>query len=529
MRPASLLAVVAFASIAAISPSLARAQQREETPAPPPAIPADLDQEIDTALRRSTLGTFWGAVMVSRDGVPLVARGYGDANEELAPITADTLFDIGSVTKQFTAAAVLRLEMDGKLSLDDPASKFFPVGPQAEKITVRHLLHHTSGLTDQRAIQRLDFADRDEAVKRALTSRPNAEPGAAFDYCNAGYIVLAAIIEKASGQTYEDYLREHIFRPAGLTNTGFLDGKGLDPAKATVRATGQQRGGGRRLSLFASSTGEPWAWGLRGAGGVLTTLSDLAKWDHALSGDAVLSARARATLFTPDRERYACGWFVSTCTAGQRDSHTGGTRGFTAAISRFPEAHLFTAVLSNESHNPEEIERMLIEALFPAESARISALLTPPAGVLNEYRGGDVSGPAQWLVSRDTAGVACVLRVKDAQIARIVLPLGRAQALSADLAELAPMGGPGDATVMFGLGPYPDNPAGIALPEHTTIRVQAQYVGSHPGGQTVDQRPTLVLVDDRAGYWPLIVRMDRSVAGTFAAALEQAAAPPAAP
>src|SRR5690606_37670464 len=234
---------------------------------------------LDAAVGRHTLGQFWGAALVARDGEVLLARGYGYANDDLDPITGQTLFDIGSISKMFTAAAILALQDQGTLSTDDTIAKFFPeAGPGAADITIHHLLTHTSGRSDGRgAIQPLNFADRDEAVRRFCASAAAGPAGERFEYCNGGYIVLAAILEQASGRSYEQAVRELVLAPAGMIRSGFLDGAGLDPAHQTLRVTGPPHAA--RRGLLLDKAVEPWAWGLRGAGGLVTCLDDLLAFD----------------------------------------------------------------------------------------------------------------------------------------------------------------------------------------------------------------------------------------------------------
>jgi CubicO group peptidase (beta-lactamase class C family) len=264
-------------------------------PAPRAQSPDDIGVRLDTAVRRAGLGQFWGAVLVARDGEVLLSRGYGYATEDLDPIRSDSLFDVGSITKMFTAAAVLKLQQNGALDVQDTLAAHFPeVGPAARQITIHHLLTHTSGKSDTAgAIQDLSFDDRDEAVRRFVASPPSRPPGEAFEYCNGGYVVLAAIIEQVSGQAYESCLRELVLQPAGMPGSGFLDGEGLDPTLQTMRVCDTRGGSGRR-GLLLDKRVEPWAWGLRGAGGLVTSLDDLLAFDAAIRAEGLLG---RAYLF----------------------------------------------------------------------------------------------------------------------------------------------------------------------------------------------------------------------------------------
>lgn len=496
--------------------------------------PPDLATRLDESVQRHGLGQFWGAVLVAKDGEPILARGYGLADESLRPIDADTLFDLGSLSKQFTAAAVLKLHAQGRLNIDAPVAEAFPTlaakfGPRGGIITLRHLLNHTSGMSDQRAIQPLDFAERDEAVRLAVVSGPDSPPGEQFQYCNAGYIVLAAAVEHATGERFEDYCRENLFRPAGMTSTGFLDGAGLDSSRATLRVIPSFRGEPeRRLSLFADAAGEPWAWGLRGAGGVVSTINDLLRWDRALEGKAVLDERIKAELFRTAKNNYAAGWVVEPTAAGTiRQQHGGNTRGYSVQLSRFPEEGYLFAVLTNNTSNPVRYERLLIEQVFPDERAGIRASLHVGGLTLNQY--GLFRGEGAYRVSAAPGpGREVALRLEapggellvEASFAR-----GMARRVAAELRAQTPDAlphpdEPGSMTVMIGTMAYQPRAGRIDLPESSVFMVLPEYRGVNEHGAPVtDARPTLVLIDENRGFWPMILIMDRAVAARLASEL----------
>ena len=338
----------------------------------PPPTTADLDR----AVLRAELGRFWGAVLVQRKGEVLLAKGYGYANDELTPIGTDSLFDVGSIAKIFTAAAVLRLEQEGKLALSDPLSTFFPKAPgAANDITLLHLLSHTSGKSDREgAIQPLNFQDRDRAVELFLRSRSAHKPGEAFEYCNGGYVVLAAVVEVVTKQPFEQAVRRLVLAPAKMDHSGFLDGEGLDPAKQTTRLVS---GPPSRRGLMLDKRLEPWAWGLRGAGGLCTSLHDLRAWDHAIRTHAVINEAQTAKWFTPLRSGYALGWQVGTDDHGRRTlRHGGATRGYRCDLLRFPDDEVLIAVLTGDSSNPSAIADALARVLFPPEPSSTRAQIT---------------------------------------------------------------------------------------------------------------------------------------------------------
>lgn len=505
---------------------------------PARADDADLAKRLDRIILDSGLGQFWGAVLVARDGQPILAKGYGLADERLNLITRESLLDIGSVSKQFTAAAIYKLDSQGKLSAADPVSKHFPgLGPAADSITLRHLMTHTSGMHDEKAIQPLNFADRDEAVKRAIASVNPSEVGDAFDYCNAGYVVLAAVIEKATGAKFEDVLRDELFKPAGMTSTGFLDGVGLNADRRTARVvTGGRPGPGRRMSIFASPVGEPWAWGLKGAGGVLTTLDDLVKWDRALAGDQVLTKEARAKLFTPEQQNYAGGWVVETTSAGQKMSHGGATRGYRAQLARYttPSGEYVVAVLTNDLWDPAGLEKKLATEAMPELSDTATATLNFRGIGLNRYRAAEIESGLSWTVAADNGQVRAVL-MKDGGgggasgagvIATLSLGKGTAAKLAADLLRHAPSATGSGVSALLAPLPYQlAEDSTLALPASLRATVMPQYAGSNPetGERILDPRTTLVLIDVEAGFWPLIVKMSGPDARALAEKLAAAA------
>jgi CubicO group peptidase (beta-lactamase class C family) len=283
---------------------------------------------------------YQGAVLVAKGGEVVLSQGYGLADREKQwPWTAETYVSIGSITKQFTAAAILKLEAQGKLAVEDTVGKFFADAPQGKRaITLHHLLTHTSGLES-------DFAgdyepvERDEYVRRILGSKLRSAPGSEYFYANSGYSLLAAVVEIASGRPYESYLREELLLPAGMRETGYRLPK-WSPGRMPVG----YRDGKRWGTMFE----KPWAkdgpyWALRGNGGIETTLSDLWRWSRALDADAVLPAAQRKKLFTPwvtegpaSASRYGYGWGIEASPWGTKViGHNGGNGIFSADFRRY--------------------------------------------------------------------------------------------------------------------------------------------------------------------------------------------------
>lgn len=540
--------------------------------APVQAVPGevagggDLGARLDRAIVRQSLGTTWGAVLVVRDGAVVLAKGYGVADERLRAIDASTLFDVGSIAKMFTAAAVLKLQSRGVLSVDDPVSKFYPELPEiASRVTLRHLIGHTSGMDDRQALQALNFEDRDEAVRLAFASKFRGEVGKEFAYCNAGYVVLAAVIEKATGKRFEDVVRDDVFAAAGMKSTGFLDGVGLDETLQTARVIEGRGGRAARTTLFAGAV-EPWAWGLRGAGGVVTCLNDLVKWHAAVTGaSGAFTAEERRLMFTPMADGadvpYGFGWFVSTTQRGTAIwSHGGSTRGYTAELRVYPEEGTCVAVLTNAAGNPRAIAEILAGEIFGSESPR--TILHTGALAFNEHLVAQPDNVRVEVVRLDAGArgdrrvmAVSMFSAENAKIVTVELTLGAAKGVEASMRQwlknrsrpedaAGARGRPGVApnagqravdkeagsavagsSAFVGMGVYgdiaPNADGSVTLPDGMMIDVRPEYRGARADGTTVrDPRITVVVVDDDRGFWPVILQLDDAAAFRLAEELK---------
>jgi CubicO group peptidase (beta-lactamase class C family) len=232
----------------------------------------ELAAKLDAYLSGLTAKGFSGVVFVAHDGKTSFAKGYGLADRQRkVPFDTNAVFDIGSITKQFTAAAVLKLEMQGKLCVTDPITRFFHNVPEDKKrITLHQLLTHSAGFTDALGDDD-EPVTRDEFVAQALASKLQSAPGKSYRYSNVGYSLLGAIIESVTGQAYEKCLHDDLFDPAGMMRTGYVIPKwGRDEL-----AHGYQRG-----KDWGTPRDHPWAadgpyWHLRANGGLLSTVRDL--------------------------------------------------------------------------------------------------------------------------------------------------------------------------------------------------------------------------------------------------------------
>jgi CubicO group peptidase (beta-lactamase class C family) len=381
------------------------AAAQQPGPLPINQDPRQVAQRLDEHMKRLVPYGYSGSLLVAKDGNVVISSGYGLADRENnVPVTAETVFDIGSITKQFTAAAILKLEMEGKLSVTDPVSRWFPDVPADKQgMTLHHLLTHSSGLRDVFGGD-YEVAERDSLAGVILSSELLWAPGTRYRYSNAGYSLLGMVVEKASGMPYEHYLRQKLWGPAGMTRTGYA-GVQWRPGELAV---GYARGGRRD----GTSTEQRWAadgpwWNLRANGGVLSSVTDMYRWHQALEGDAILSAEAKRKLWTPHvpeneegDSHYGYGWAIMNTVRGTRlISHNGGNNIFFADFRRYVDEGVVLLVMSNATDAPaartlQAVTRTIFGGEVPApppvavagDSIRASAV----AGTYTLPRGGSL-------------------------------------------------------------------------------------------------------------------------------------------
>ena len=320
----------------------------------PPSAQSDLASQIDAILAKTFKpGEPGAAVLVKKGGQVLFRRGYGLANLELnVPVKPDMVFRLGSITKQFTAAAVLMLAEQGKLSLQDDISKFLPDFPtQGRAITVEHLLTHTSGIKGYTEIPGwLALWRKDMSVKEIIDLFRNVplefEPGQKWKYSNSGYILLGAIIEKISGQSYEDFVNKNIFGPLGLMHSCYDRTARIIPGRVPGYTSGRA---GFENAQFISMT-QPYA-----AGSLLSSVDDLAIWNESLLDGRLIKRETLERAFTSSKltdgrsTGYGFGWQVSNYEGYRLIEHGGGIMGFTSYAILQPESRLVVAVLTNSA------------------------------------------------------------------------------------------------------------------------------------------------------------------------------------
>ena len=348
-------------------------------------IPERLSAYMDAAAKEEN---FSGSVLVAKDGEILLARGYGLANlEHEVPNTPETKFRLGSITKMFTATAILLLQERGKLKVEDAVGKHLPGSPKAwEEVTIHHLLTHTSGIpsyTDDPSYAKSMTKPEtvDSMIARFKDKPLEFEPGSKFHYDNSGYFLLGAIIEKVSGKSYEDFLREAIFQPLEMKDTGYDRPATILPK----RASGYDRRGEGLVNAPYLDMNQPYA-----AGSLYSTVRDLLKWDRALEAGRPLSKERMAAMFTPFKDNYAYGWSIGDYKGHKQVGHGGGINGFMTDLKRFTEEGVCVAVLCNVvPSNPSKVSRDLATIVFGETVAlpgsRVVAKVDPE--IYDEYVG----------------------------------------------------------------------------------------------------------------------------------------------
>jgi D-alanyl-D-alanine carboxypeptidase len=290
-----------------------------------------------------------GVVLVAWNGVAVFRKAFGQANREWGISNApDVEFWIGSITKQFTALAILQLAEEGKLSLDDPITKFLDGAPPSWRgITIRHLLTHTSGIPNHTSLPEWGAQTWVERSPEDLISfirdRPlDFTPGTKFQYDNTGYVILGFIVQKVGGQSLSGYLSAHVFAPLGMKHTGFVGDQVLPR-----RASGYDHEGTRWLAdLWVSAIKDS------GAGGIYSTADDLLLWDQALNNPGRLGLKDLKPMFTDYGHGFGFGYVIASENGHPRWWHNGQVAGFSSIIARYPQDGLTIIVLSNDGAAP---------------------------------------------------------------------------------------------------------------------------------------------------------------------------------
>lgn len=290
------------------------------------------------------------ALLITQDGEIVRAEGFGLANVELqVPVKPETVFQSGSMGKQFTAAAVMMLVEEGKVGLDDPLTKYFPDAPASWKeVTVRELLSHTAGFTDYP--EKFDFRKdwtEDELLKMVEGIPLAYPPGTKWDYSNLGYLTLGILIHKVTGEFYGDFLQQRIFKPLGMQKTRIISEADIVPNRAAgYRLVKGELKNQEWVAPMVNTTAD---------GSLYFSVLDLAKWDSALYTGKLLKKSSFDQMWTPvklkngqpNKDGYGFGWFVGERHGHRVVSHDGAWQGFKTAIARFVDDKLTVVVLAN--------------------------------------------------------------------------------------------------------------------------------------------------------------------------------------
>lgn len=331
-----------------------------------------------------------GTALVSRKGKVIYKKAFGMADLELnVPVQPDMIFRIGSITKQFTAVAILQLAEKGKLSLQDDIKKFIPDYPsQGHTITIEHLLTHTSGIksyTSMEAFGQMMRKDMkpEEIIEIFKNEKMEFAPGAKWSYNNSAYILLGYIIEKVSGKSYEDYVKENLFTPAGMTNSGY----GNESRIINNRAKGYQKNGDVYENAAYLSMTLPYA-----AGSLISTVEDLWKWNLAIHSYKLLSKPYLDKAFTAYKLSsgrstfYGYGWAINPVQGIAAIEHGGGINGFLTDAIYIPAEDVFVAVFSNCTCNSPDNTTLRMAALTINKPYNYKEIAIE-AAALKEYAG----------------------------------------------------------------------------------------------------------------------------------------------
>ena len=290
-------------------------------------------------------GRFTGSVLLAKGGTVVYSKGFGMANLELdVPNKPETKFRLGSITKQFTAAAILQLQERGLLNVKDEISKYVPDSPESWKgITIHQLLTHTSGIPSYTNGPEYVKHMREEAtplefIKRFRDKPLDFKPGERFSYDNSGYFLLGVIIEQVSKMKYEEYLRNNIFDKADMVDTGYDHPESI----LKNRATGYSKKGDKVINSEYLDMGQPYA-----AGSLYSTTLDLYRWDRALYTAKILQSKSLDSAFTVNKAGYGYGWFIEMQHGHKTVGHGGGINGFSTVIRRAIEEDAVAILLSN--------------------------------------------------------------------------------------------------------------------------------------------------------------------------------------
>ena len=345
----------------------------------PVAATAGNADRIDALLARyRELALFNGSALVADQGQVVLKKGYGLANMEWdIPNTPDTKFRLGSLTKQFTATLIMQLVERGQIDLAAPVTRYLPDYPAnpGNRVTIHHLLTHTSGIVGYTEIPAWSSTVRNPYSPTDFLAQFSKldllfEPGTRFSYSNSGYFLLGVVLEKVTGQPYETLLRERIFAPAGMNDSGY---DATQPLLHKRAAGYDKRFDESYVNTAYLDMTQPFS-----AGSLYSTVEDLYRWDQMLLTDKILSAKSRERMFTPGLSNYGYGWTITSTNGVRTISHSGGINGFSTFLTRNPDSKRVIILLNNTGGAPLEAMadsiRLILDGKDPVMPKRPAAM-----------------------------------------------------------------------------------------------------------------------------------------------------------
>jgi CubicO group peptidase (beta-lactamase class C family) len=350
----------------------------------------DTQRKLDTLISTyAKMNRFNGSALVAKNGTLLLNKGYGYQNDSDKVLnSANTIFQLGSLTKQFTSAVILTLLEEKKLALSDRLSKYFPDYPKGDSITIQQLLTHTSGIysyTNDRNFMSSEItkpASREKMMALFNDKPLDFSPGSAWNYSNSGYSMLGYIIEEVTKKPYEQVVREYIFTPLHMTHSGF-DFTHLKDKNKAIGYFSLNDNESQPAPIVDSTVSFS-------AGAIYSTTGDLYLWHQALQQNTVLSKEQQEAAYTPVKNNYGYGWVIDSIEGKRRVGHTGGIPGFITVISRVPEDDVCIVLLSNASSKSiNDITKSIYAILYnkPYDLPKEKATVMLPAGIVKQYEG----------------------------------------------------------------------------------------------------------------------------------------------
>ena len=370
---------------------------------------------------------FNGTALVAKNGTILLNKGYGYRNAaDKVANNEQTIFQLGSITKQFTSAIILKLQEEKKLSVSDKLSKYFPGYPKGDSVTIEHLLTHTSGIYSYTndpnfmANEVSKPASRDKMMALFRDKPFDFSPGTSWNYSNSGYSLLGYIIESVTKKPYEQAVRKYIFTPLGMKHSGF----DFTNLKSKEKATGYFKLDDKEIvpAPIVDSTVS------YSAGAIYSTTGDLLQWHNALQKNKILSKAQQEKAYTPVKNKYGYGWGIDTIEGKRKVAHSGGIHGFTTNISRVPEDDVCIVLLSNASNTTlGEITKNIYAILYGKEYnlPKERTAIKLPEEKLKQYEG-------EYVIRED---LHVILSLKDGEL--VATPTGqKAEILYAEKEDL---------------------------------------------------------------------------------------------